>query len=66
MSSLCTKRIFSELVDLSLHVIFTDLTQLLVQRGGNFIRTKVLYCLQAQESTKEIQLYLLSIMVRET
>lgn len=37
MSSLCTKRIFSELVDLSLDVIFTDLTQLLVQRGGNFI-----------------------------
>lgn len=37
------KRIFSELVDLGLNVILTDLTQLLVQRRGDFVRTQVLH-----------------------
>lgn len=43
------KRIFSELVNLGLHVVFTDLPKLLVQCGGDFIRTEIFYCLQQKQ-----------------
>lgn len=49
MQSSTKKRIFSELVNLGLHVVFTDLPKLLVQCWGDFIRTEIFYCLQQKQ-----------------
>lgn len=43
------ERIFSERKDLGLDVVFTDLAQLLVERRGDFVRTKVFHSLQQRE-----------------
>lgn len=40
------KRIFSEGEDLGLDMVFTDLPQLLVERGGDFVRAQILNSLQ--------------------
>lgn len=45
------KRIFSELKDLCLDVAFAGLAQLLVERGGHFVGTKVFNSLKTKGIT---------------